>query len=192
MEFLVGFFLVWFCFVLLIFCLTFSFLSNGTVHLNTFQIFVVLCFCFEFKAFFYLSFCFVLFLLELGVGDMAKISYHNFLFEISRFMILSQFFVMLVFLFCKLFEHYSQTNFPIIKTKPFKVTQYKKEWWIFRPKWAKIKIFVIILSVIKNKKKDAHYEYTWYTNKTNSVLFSGTIGVFSRSIQEIDWTNIQI
>ncbi len=38
--------------------------------------------------------------------------------------ILSRFFVMLVFLFCKLFEHYSQTNFHIIKTKSFKVTQY--------------------------------------------------------------------
>ncbi len=34
----------------------------------------------------------------------------------------SRFFVMLVFLFCKLFENYSQTNFPVIKTKPFKVT----------------------------------------------------------------------
>ncbi len=34
--------------------------------------------------------------------------------------ILSQFFVMLVLLFCKLSEHYSQTNFPIIKTKPLK------------------------------------------------------------------------
>ncbi len=36
---------------------------------------------------------------------------------VSRFTILSQFFVMLVFLFCKLFEHYSQTNFP--KDKAF-------------------------------------------------------------------------
>ncbi len=55
---------------------------------------------------------------QLGVGDMAKILYHNFLFLffISRLMILSQFFVMLVFLLCKLAEHYSQTNFPIIKT----------------------------------------------------------------------------
>ncbi len=41
--------------------------------------------------------------------------------------------------------HYSQTNFPIIKTKPFKVTKYKKEWWIIRPKWAKIKIVAIVL-----------------------------------------------
>ncbi len=26
----------------------------------------------------------------------------------------------------KLFEHHSQTNFPFIKTKPFKVAKYKK------------------------------------------------------------------
>ncbi len=35
--------------------------------------------------------------------------------------------VMLFFLFCKLFEQYSQTNFSIIKTKPFKVTKYKQK-----------------------------------------------------------------
>ncbi len=45
---------------------------------------------------------------------------------VSRFTILSQFFVMLVFLFSKLFEQYSQTNLPVIKTSPFKVTEYKK------------------------------------------------------------------
>ncbi len=79
----------------------------------------------------------------------------------SRFTILSRFFVMLVFLFCKLFEHYSQTNFPIIKTKPFKVTKYKKVWQIFRPKWVKIKKIVIILSLLlKNENKDTHYKYT--------------------------------
>ncbi len=43
---------------------------------------------------------------------------------VSRFTVLSRFFVMLVFLFCKLFEHHSQTNCPIIKTKPFKVAKY--------------------------------------------------------------------
>ncbi len=91
---------------------------------------------------------------------------------------------MLVLLFCKLSEHYSQTNFPVIKTKPFKVTKYKKEWSIFRPKWAKIKIFVIILSLLfKNKNNDTHYKYTQYTDKTNSALFSGTV---SRCIQEIE------
>ncbi len=69
---------------------------------------------------------------------------------------------MLVFLFCKLFEHYSQTNFSIIKTKILKVTKYKKVWQIIRPKWEKIQIFVIILSLIlkKNENKDTHYKYT--------------------------------
>ncbi len=87
--------------------------------------------------------------------------YHNFFLEISRFTILSRFFVMLVFLFCKLFEHYRQTNFLIIKTKPFKVTKYKKVRRIFRPKWVKIKIFVIIFSLLlKNESKDTHYKYT--------------------------------
>ncbi len=33
----------------------------------------------------------------------------------------------------------SQINFPIIKTKHFKVTKYKKVWQIFRPKLVKIK-----------------------------------------------------
>ncbi len=45
---------------------------------------------------------------------------------VSRFTILSRFFVILLFLFCKLFEHYSQTNCLIIKTKPFKITKYLK------------------------------------------------------------------
>ncbi len=49
----------------------------------------------------------------------------------------------------------------ITKTNNFKVTKYKKVWWIFRPKWGKIKIFVIIVSLfIKNKNKDTHYKYT--------------------------------
>ncbi len=43
---------------------------------------------------------------------------------------------------------YSQTNFPFIKTKPFKVVIYKKGWQIFRPKSVKIKIIVIILSLL--------------------------------------------
>ncbi len=67
---------------------------------------------------------------------------------VSRFTILSRFFVMLVFLFCKLFArtaNLSHNNSPIIKTKHFMVTKYKKLWQIFRPKWVKKKIFVIIL-----------------------------------------------
>ncbi len=31
---------------------------------------------------------------------------------------------MLILLFCKLSEQYSQTDFPILKTKPYKVTKY--------------------------------------------------------------------
>ncbi len=48
-------------------------------------------------------------------------------------------------------EQYSQTNFPIKKTNPFKVKKYKKEQWIFRPKWAKMRIFVLILSLLLKK-----------------------------------------
>ncbi len=44
---------------------------------------------------------------------------------VSRFTILSLFFVML-FSISKLFEQYSQTNLPVIKTTPFKVTEHKK------------------------------------------------------------------
>ncbi len=55
------------------------------------------------------------------MGDIAKISHHDFVFR--NITILSRFFVMLVFLFYKLFERYSQTNFPVIKTNPFKVTK---------------------------------------------------------------------
>ncbi len=74
---------------------------------------------------------------------------HNRRSEVGGIMIhdFITFFVMMVFLFCKLFEHYSQTNFHIIKTKPFKVTKYKQV-WLFRPKWVKIQIFVIILSLL--------------------------------------------
>ncbi len=82
---------------------------------------------------------------------MAKISYHDFFGEISRFYHDS--------LSCW-FEQYSQTNFPIIKTNPVKVTKYKNEWWIFWPKWTKMRIFVLILSLLKNKNKDTHYKYT--------------------------------
>ncbi len=68
--------------------------------------------------------------IQVGVGDMAKISYHNYIYIYIFFFwnitILSRFFVMLVLLFCKLPEYYNQTYFPIIKTKPFKVTEYKK------------------------------------------------------------------
>ncbi len=66
---------------------------------------------------------------------------------------------MLVLLFLSV--HYSQTNFPIIKTKPFKVTKYKKEWWIIRPKikWAKIKIVAIVLIFLIANKIKIHIIY---------------------------------
>ncbi len=49
-------------------------------------------------------------------------------YSVSRFMILCH----VGFSILKLFEHHSQTNLPIIKTKPFKVANYKKVWQIFR------------------------------------------------------------
>ncbi len=101
----------------------------------------------------------------------------SFFFFISRFTILSQFFIKLVLLYCKLFEDYSQTNFPIIKTK------YKKGWSIFRPKWVKINIFFIK----KIENKHTHYKCTQYTNKINSVLFSGRLQhVFSRAFNKLN------
>ncbi len=68
---------------------------------------------------------------------------------------------MLVFLFCKLFEHNSQTNFPIIKTKPFKVTKYKKYGRYFlQAKVGEDKIFIILSLLLKNYNKDTHCKYT--------------------------------
>ncbi len=64
-------------------------------------------------------------------------------------------------LFFLKFHNFLSDSVSITKTNPFKVTKYKKVWWIFRPKWGKIKIFVIILSLLlKNKNKDTHYKYT--------------------------------
>ncbi len=98
---------------------------------------------------------------------MAKISYHNFFRNIT----ISRFFVMLILLLSESeqcsqnnfpeSEQCSQNNFPITKTNPLKVTKYKKVWWIFRPKWGKIKICVIFFFfVIKNKNIYTHYKYT--------------------------------
>ncbi len=53
---------------------------------------------------------------RLGVGDLAKISLFRFFLNIT----IHDFITMLVFVFCKLFEKYSQTNIPILKTKPYK------------------------------------------------------------------------
>ncbi len=89
-------------------------------------------------------------ILKLGVGDMAKISYHVFL-EISRFhdslSCWFNYFIWAVQPKC----------FPIIKTNLFKITKYKKEWWIFRLKWAKVKnLCHYFIFVIQNKRKDTH------------------------------------
>ncbi len=47
--------------------------------------------------------------------------------------------------FLSITANLTQTNSPIIKTRHFKITKYEKVWQIFRQKWVKIKIFVIIL-----------------------------------------------
>ncbi len=47
---------------------------------------------------------------------------------------------------------------PYYKDKEIK---YKQLWHITRPKWVKVKIVVIILSLLlKNENKDTHYKYT--------------------------------
>ncbi len=110
---------------------------------------------------------------ELGVGDIAKI--------ISRFSFRNITIICHVG-FTILSEQYSPNNFPIIKPKPFKVTNKNKK------KWAKIQIFVIILHCLTRTK--VHITNTHnniQTNKqTNSALFSGTISIISRSIQDIE------
>ncbi len=102
----------------------------------------------------------------LGVGDMAKISYHDFFSEISRFTILSRFFVMLVLLFCKLSEYYSQTNFPIIKTKPFKVTTI--------PSFTQ-KLFLNLSEFLSSAEHKCYFEER---GKPNSCLSTVTYIVF--------------
>ncbi len=57
----------------------------------------------------------VILTVKIGVGDMAKISYHIFFFEISQFHTVD---------FTIMSEQCSQNNFHIIKTNPFKVTKY--------------------------------------------------------------------
>ncbi len=78
-------------------------------------------------------------------------------------------------------EQCSQNNFPITKINPFKVPKYEKVWWIFRQKWGKIKIFVIILSLLLKIRTKIHI-----TNKTNNALFSGTIYVFSGAFKKLN------
>ncbi len=111
---------------------------------------------------------------------MAKISYHYFFLKYHNFTILYH------VDFTILSEQSSQNNFPITKTNPFMVIQYKKVWWIFRPKWGKIKICVIILSLLLKLRTKIHITNTHNIQIKQTALFSGTIGIFSRSIQEIE------
>ncbi len=84
---------------------------------------------------------------------MAKISYLFFFLKYHNFTILCHVDFNIVSDQC------SQNNLPIIKTNPFTVTKYKKVWWIFIPKWGKIKnLCHYFIFVIKNK--DTHYKYT--------------------------------
>ncbi len=57
-------------------------------------------------------------------------------------------------------EQCSQNNFPIIKTNPFKVTNYKTMNGGYRPKWEKIQIFVIILSLLLKLRTKIHITNT--------------------------------
>ncbi len=75
---------------------------------------------------------------------------------------------MLVLLFFS--DQFSQNNVPIIKTNPFKVTKYKG-WQIFRPKWAKIKICVIILSLLLKIRTKIHITNTHDIQIKQTVLY---------------------
>ncbi len=97
---------------------------------------------------------------------MAKISYHDFLLKyhditIPRFY--RDFIMMLVLLFC----------LNSVETKPFKVTKYKYVYilCIFRPKWAKIKIFVIILSSLLKIRTKIHITNTHYIQIKQTVFY---------------------
>ncbi len=85
--------------------------------------------------------------------------------------------------FTILSDQCSQNNFPIIKTRPFKVTNIKLMVDICEVGEDKICIivfFIILCLLLKNKNKDTH------NIQIKPALFSGTIGIFSRSIQEIE------
>ncbi len=58
---------------------------------------------------------------------------------------------------------------------------------------AKIEICVIILSLLLKIRTNIHITNTHNIQiKQTCALFSGTIGIFSRNIQEIELTNIKI
>ncbi len=66
--------------------------------------------------------------LVMGLVDMAKLSYHNYFLFLNITILCHVGFSIL-------------TNFPIIKTYNYNITitKFKIGWWIFRPKWARIK-----------------------------------------------------
>ncbi len=78
---------------------------------------------------------------------MAKMSYH----DLKKIIYIYHDFIMILCHvgFTILSEQSIQNYFTVIKTNPFKGTKYKKEWWIFRPKWAKIKICIILSLLLK-------------------------------------------
>ncbi len=84
---------------------------------------------------------------------MAKISYHNLFLNYHNFIT-----ILCCVGFTILSEQCSQNNFPIIKTS-FQGNKIKKEWWIFRPKCAKIKKSLLLFSLLlKIRNKDTHYK----------------------------------
>ncbi len=89
--------------------------------------------------------------------------------------------------FTILSEQCSKNKCPIIKTKPFKISKYKikKGRYLGQNGQNLCHYFIFVIK----KKPNIHITNT---HKINSALFSGTIGIFSRSIQEIEWTNIKI
>ncbi len=94
-----------------------------------------------------------------------NISYHNFFFKYHNFTILCHVDFTIVS------EQCSQNNFPITKTNPFKVTNIKKVWWIIRPKWGKIKICVIILSLLLKIRTKIHITNTHNIQIKQTVLY---------------------
>ncbi len=95
---------------------------------------------------------------------MAKISYH-FFFKYQNFAILCHVDFTIVS------EQCSQNNFPITKINPFKVPKYEKVWWIFRQKWGKIKIFVIILSLLLKIRTKIHITNTHNIQIKQTMLY---------------------
>ncbi len=96
---------------------------------------------------------------------MAKISYHNYYFFNHNFTILCHVDFTIVS------EKCSQNNFPITKTKPLKVTKYKKYGGYLDQSGGKIKIFVIILSLLLKIRTKIHITNTHNIQINQTVLY---------------------